>query len=356
MRVGPVRFTWITTALLFVGCRDDGDEPMQGGSTSDDPTMPADTSGGSGGSGGVETGSTEGGATGDTDLPSPYSDGTTGVDDMPSAGPEVVAAAIATGLDAYVHARPVEVLAAYQTIAVMEPECPEEQQIVGDEVVGVVAWYSEGCTTSTGVTFTGGARLEVALGVVEEGRTVDRGILSSEGGTARIETDDGRYFDLSGYFSYERGTSADATDGYFGLTGTLEADATTAGDNAMLSGALRPQGYIYAYSGEGYRGIGGDGSITGTALEGVVALSFAGLVVADQPCASEPAGEFAVRDDAGFWHDVVFDAAVLEGEEYEWTGECDGCGAYIAGGTPSGEACIEAGAMGALLEWEVFPW
>lgn len=352
-----MRFSWIATALLVAGCRDDGDEPMQGGSTTGDPSAPVDTSGGGSGSGDVDTGTTEGEASsGDTELPSPYSDGTTGTSEMPSAGPEEVAAAIATGLSAFVFAGPLEVLTAYDAIATMEPECPEEQQIVGDDVVGVVAWYSEGCTTSTGVTFSGGARLEVALGVVDGDRTVDSGVLSSEGGTARIETDDGRYFELSGYFSYEKGTSAEATDGYFGFNGEMEADAQTAGDNAMLSGALRPQGYVYAYSGDGYRGIGGDGSITGTALEGVVALSFAGVVVADQPCASEPAGQFAVRDDAGFWHDVVFDAAVLEGDEYQWTGECDGCGAYVAGGMPSGEACVDAGAMSAVLDWEVFPW
>lgn len=326
---------------------------MQGGTTSDDPTAQPETSGGGSGSGDVDGGSTDSGSSsGDAELPSPYSDTSTGAGEMPSATPEQVAAAIATGLQAYVYAGPVEVLTAYETIAVMEPECPEEQQAVG----GVVAWYSDGCTTSAGVTFTGGARLEVELGVVEGDRTIDRGTLSSEGGTARIETDDGRFFHLSGYFSYEKGTSATATDGYFGFSGEMEADAQTAGDNQVLSGALRPQGYIYAYEGEGYRGIGGDGSITGTALEGVVALSFASVVVADQPCASEPAGQFAVRDDAGFWHDVVFDAAVLEDDEYEWTGECDGCGAYVAGGTPSGEACIDAGAMGDVIGWEAFPW
>lgn len=346
---------WSVAALLVSACRDDGgDGPTQADSTGAATTAPVDGTGSSG----APTGTTQddGSSAGETELPSPYSDGTTAAGDQPSAGSEEVAAAIGAGLFAFLYASPVEIITAYSGIAVLEPDCPEQQQIVDGEFVDVIQWSSEGCTTSAGVTFTGVGRLEVATALVEGDRTIERGTLSSEGSTLRIDTDDGRHFELSGYFQYERGTTADAIDGYFGFTGDIEADPATAGSNLILTGELRPQGAIYAYSGDGYRGIGGDGSITGTALEGVVALSFAGVVIADQPCATEPAGQFAVRDDAGFWHDVVFDAATLVDDEYEWTGECDGCGAYVAGGTPSGEACIEADAMTALLGWEGFPW
>jgi hypothetical protein len=86
-------------------------------------------------------------------------------------------------------------------------------------------------------------------------------------------------------------------------------------------------------------------------------MSFDEVLVVGEVCGVEPAGSVAVRDDAGYWHDIVFDSATLVNEEYEWDpAACDGCGTYLAGGIESGSACIQDGAVASLLNWEAIPW
>jgi hypothetical protein len=187
-------------------------------------------------------------------------------------------------------------------------------------------------------------------------RLVDAVIVSSEGGVLRIAADDGRTFQLSGYLEARRAIGSEASEGLFTLIGDVSADPDTAAGHPVLTGELRLQGYLYAFEAAGYRGIGGSGSISGAALGDAAALSFADVLIAGAPCADEPAGDFSVRDDAGFWHDVVFDAATFDGENYDWSGTCDGCGTHVAAGEIAGDACMDSADLAALLDWEVFPW
>jgi hypothetical protein len=115
---------------------------------------------------------------------------------------------------------------------------------------------------------------------------------------------------------------------------------------------------LYVYTADGYKQMGGRGSMTGPALAGGVAFAFGDFVVAPDECGSEPGGTLSVRDDAGFWHDVVFDAATVEDEEDPvWHGNaCDGCGPYFASGVEDGTACMLQTDLAQLVGWEGVPW
>lgn len=332
----------MVACVLASACRDDG---------SASTTADASTGGSSGGAGSSGA-PADGSGTSTGELPSPYSDGT-GSDEQPTAMPDAVAQAIGDGLEVFLQADPDGMIAAFEAFAVFDADCPE-QQLVAD---GITQFASEGCTTAAGLTFEGAGTIERKLDVVEGDRTVTGATLSSQGSNLRVTAGDGRYFHVSGDLVFERGVGTDGShDGYFAISGDLVADADTAAGFPILAGELRPQGYLYAYMGEGYRGIGGDGSVTGSALTDVVAMSFAQAQLGNAPCADEPAGQYSVRDADGYWHDVVFDAAHMVDDEYQWDGTCDGCGTYLAGGIESGQACMPGGEMTSLLAWEEIPW
>ncbi|MCP4805529.1 MAG: hypothetical protein GY884_09285 [Proteobacteria bacterium] len=61
----------------------------------------------------------------------------------------------------------------------------------------------------------------------------------------------------------------------------------------------------------------------------------------DDDCAAEPAGTILVRDEVGYWYELVFD------------GSCDGCGSVQWEGETLGEACID---VSPLYAWEDAPW
>jgi hypothetical protein len=334
-----------------------------GAGSSSEGSGAVDTSAGSeAGTGGSTGASSEGseGSSSSGDLPSPYSDSSTGPGAMPTLTGDEATAALGDGLLAFLQSRPSEIVAAYIAFVppeAFEPGCPETQQFVDGEFVDVMLWATGGCTTAAGVSFSGSGRLQVTTDLVDGERTIDAFELSSEGSTMRVETADGGFFELSGYLAFENGTMAEAIDGAFSFIGDVSADPDTAGTNAILGGTLRPQGYVYLYSQPDYRALYGSGSITGDALGDAVAVSFADATVANYPCAIEPAGQFSVRDSEGYWHDLVFDAATFVDGDYDWSGECDGCGTHVAGGEVSDEAaCIAPEALTALLDWEVMPW
>lgn len=345
--------------VAVVGCHEPADA-SDDGESSPSSSAGASTEGSSQGDSG-STGSgdgSSGASTADTELPSPYSDGTTGSSDMPSIGADDVTAAIVAGLDAFVTADPQGVLDAYDDLAVFEPGCPEFAQEADMGTLNVLVWQTEGCTTSAGLTVRGSGRIERRLGYVDGDRVIDGAQLSSQGGTFRLETDDGRYFELAGYIDFTRATNPDGSDGALAVTGDVSADPVTAAGSPILSGDVRLQGYLYAYMGTGYRGLGGSGSVTGDVLGNALALSFDQALVVDLPCAAEPLGTFGVRDDVGFWHDVVFDAGTYDDQGgVAWNeGACDGCGAYLAGGVASGDACVDSAALAQLIAWEGMPW
>lgn len=350
------RVAWLACwAVVSSACHEPADTSDDGTSS---PTSSAATTASTGGTEDSGSEGTSGATSGDTELPSPYSDGTTGSSDMPSIGPDDVTAAIVAGLEAFVTADPQGILDAYDELAVFEPGCPEFAQEADMGTLNVLVWQTEGCTTSAGLTVRGSGRIERRLGYVDGDRVVDGAQLSSQGGTFRLETDDGRFFELAGYIDFTRATNPDGSDGALAVTGDVSADPVTAAGSAILSGAVRLQGYLYAYVGTGYRGLGGSGSVTGDVLGDALALSFDQALVVDLPCAAEPVGTFGVRDDVGFWHDVVFDAASYDDEGgVMWNeGACDGCGEYLAGGVAAGDACVDSAALAQLIAWEGMPW
>lgn len=312
---------------------------------------PSDASGSSG-----STAPWDASSSGDAERPSPYADGTTGTTDGPTATSEEVLAAMTSGLGAFLRSDPQAIAFASASMLVFDADCPEVQNLVDGEFVDVITWTGFGCTTADGLTFEGAGRFETTTAMPDGDRLVDAVIVSSEGGVLRITADDGRMFQLSGYLEARRTIGSEASEGLFALLGDVVADPDTAAGHPVLTGELRPQGYLYAFEAGDYRGIGGSGSISGAALGDAVALSFADVMIANAPCADEPAGDISVRDDAGFWHDVVFDAASFDGENYDWSGSCDGCGTHVAAGEIAGDACMDPADLAALLDWEVFPW
>ena len=297
----------------------------------------------------------------DEELPSPYAEsGGETEDEAPAMAMEQAIASSLAGLQAFIALQPDAVLDAYTSLAVLEPECPEEQETFDEGTAVTTVWYSEqGCTTSEGVTFRGGGRLTTES-VSEEDFTFEASTLSSEGSTMRITGSDGRYFEMTGYLGIRREAGPEVTEAGFDLVGSYAADEATAAGSALLEGRLRAQGYIYSYSDGTNNVIGGAGSLAGDGLGEARAFSFSNLLALLSGCGTEPIGTVSVRDDAGFWHDIVFDAGMWDPE----TGEepiyddaaCDGCGAYLAGGESLGTACITSADMESLLDWEGSPW
>jgi hypothetical protein len=295
----------------------------------------------------------------DTDLPSAYTTASEADsdDEQPAMGPDDAARSALAGLDAFVYSRPSGVVTAFESLAVFEDGCPEQLVDVGEGETRALQWFTAGCTTSAGLQVRGNGRFERYAG--SEGERVFSGfVLSADGGTFRLETSDGRFLQFSGYLAVEAATHSGGADGTFGFVGDASADPQTAGASALLDGSIRAQGQMYAGIFPEFRVLAGSGAVSGEALGVARAVSFDELLLVAEACAREPAGTLAVRDEVGFWHDIVFDVATwVEQDEYEWHPElCDGCGSYIAGGMEMGNACVPPDALAALMAWEEVPW
>ena len=301
---------------------------------------------------------TEGGT---GDLPSPYADSDGSGGDVPSMGADEAMTASLAGLGTLSELRPMEVFDAFETMFEPEEGCPAEIEVYEEEAT-VTTWYVEGsCTTSSGLTIRGGGTYE-RLSREEDGVTIEVRGLSAEDGTLRLETGDGRYFELSGYAFHEsvRGDGGNYGESYLEFNASIRADEQTAGSSALMDPSLDLQVGVFAVSEGPVKAFGGSGSIAGPGLGEALAFSFSQTAVISALCPEEPSGTFSVRDDAGFWHDIVFDAYVLgdEADEEPEVDEalCDDCGNYLAGGTPDGQACVDASVLADLLDWEVTPW
>jgi hypothetical protein len=344
-----MRAWFLALAVVAVACN----EAAMEGADDDDATSGDSASAGSETEDSSEA--TDGGDT-DDDRPSPYTGGGTTDGAMPTMGPDEVVASAVAGLRAFVLMQPDTVVDAFEAMAVFEDGCPEVATIVDMPDVKLLQWYTEGCTTSAGLEIRGGGRFEHYSNVVMGDATTETAVLSGEGGTFRLENG-GRWIEFSGYVEYVRGSTADANEGYFAMFAEAAADPQTATGSPILEGTVRGTGSIYAAEAPGYKAIGGSGSLTGDAIGNALAMSFDEVLVLNVGCPSEPAGTVAVRDDQGFWHDVVFDVGTVVGEEYEWDPAlCDGCGTYLAGGTQSGDACVTQGDIDSLLDWQGLPW
>ena len=329
------------TALLLACNEGDGggEDPVESGTDS----AAAEESSGSGG-----------------ELPSPYSGGTGDPTDgeQPTMGKDEAVASAFAGMQTILALQPMGVVDEFEALFEPEEGCPEEF-MDADEGDGnrVLYFYTESCTTSSGLTISGGGQLQRWTGVVEGERTSQGALLSADGGTIRLERGN-RWLQFSGYLEVERGDyEGGEQDGYFGFVGEASADGQTRGSSPLLEPEIRASAQLFGYTGGGFKAIGGSGSLTGSALGNAVAMAFDNVGLADAECAAEPGGSLAVRDDAGFWHDVVFDAVNTDTEEWEWIPDnCDGCGSYLAGGVADGDACVAQADVAALLDWQELPW
>jgi hypothetical protein len=290
------------------------------------------------------------------ELPSPYDDESGGDDAMPSLDAAQVGAAAIAGLREFAALQPRAVTDAYVAIAMYEEGCPEEFEEYSEAGTTVQVWYSEGCTTSTGISFAGGGRFETFM-TTEDGYTAEGATVNSEGASFSIASSDGRAFMMNGYVGWSRGTGEDYTDASIEILGRATTDATTANGNRMLDGSISATGYMFSYADADVKALGGEGAWSGAGLGDARAFAFAGASVYSVGCAAEPAGTLSLRDDAGFWHDVVFDGITTTDDGPEFHPEaCDGCGTYLAAGEASGEACVAQSDIEAMLGWEMFAW
>jgi hypothetical protein len=307
-------------------------------------------------------GGTGGGAGDDgeaeSERPSPYAEsGDSTGEAPPSLSPEQVAASAMAGLRTFVTLEPDAAIEALEGMLVLEDGCPEEQETYAEGDATVVTWYTEGCTTAAGLEFSGGGRLE-RFTAADGTSTSEGATVSSEGGSLRLGTADGRFIALNGYVYYERGSTEEGSESYFEVVGQLSADPETAAVSPMLDERLRAQGGLYSYAGGGYEVLGGQGSLGAAALvDGALAFQFSDFLVAPSECGLEPLGTVSVRDEAGYWHDIAFDAGTIVDEEPMFDEAlCDGCGTYVVAGRIEGQACVAEADVLALLAWEGLPW
>lgn len=300
-------------------------------------------------------------AASEAELPSPYADsGDESEGDVPVMAMDQAVASSVAGLQLFVSLQPDAVLDAYAALAEFEDGCPAEQESYEDADGLTTTWYAEpACTTSAGVEFSGGARLSV-VSVAGDDTTEEAMTLSTEGGTLRITHADGRRLEMTGYVATYREVGPEATQAGFELVGQFAADPQTAADSPLLEGRVRAQGYAYSYSDGTTRAIGGAGSLSGEGLGEARAFSFADFLLLPTGCSTEPLGTMSVRDDAGYWHDIVFDAGTYDPESgdepvFDRT-TCDGCGTYLAGGAVGGQACVTSADIDSVLDWEDAPW
>ena len=323
--------------LLCVGllaCKDGGDDTRGGGTD------------------------TEGEA--ETDRPSPYaeSSGETGTESPTMQPDEVVQSAVA-GLNAFIALQPDEVVAAYVALAQFDETCPEDLTTYEEDGTTTTLWYTEGCQTAAGLQVQGSGRHEiVAFDDGVESRT--GASISAEGGTFSIAAPDGRSMTFSGFLYYENFSGPEGNQGFLELAANVSADPATAAASPLMDGSVDASGTLFSFAAGALKAVGGQGSISGPSLGAARAFQFSDLLVLAVECASEPAGTLSVRDDAGFWHDVVFDAAQYNletGDDPVWdASKCDGCGAYLAAGEPLGDACMTDADINGLLGWENYPW
>jgi hypothetical protein len=301
----------------------------------------------------------EGGVFGGGELPSPYAEDGDADGDTPAMSADAVIDAAFSGLETFMQLEPDAIVDAYEALAVPDAECPEEYEAYSQGGVEAIIWSTPGCTTAAGVEFQGSARFE-RVTTNEGGYTGEGATLSAEGGAFRVTAPGGEFLQYAGYLYYDRSTDGESTNSYFDFSGTAEADPQTAAASPALADGVTVSGGFYTYAGPGYKGMGGSGFLAGPSLGDARAFQFSDFVINSNECPEEPIGTVSVRDDEGYWYDVVFDIATYDpeiGDDPIWEpANCDGCGAFMAGGAPSGEACVEAGRVPGLLDWQDYPW
>lgn len=214
----------------------------------------------------------------------------------------------------------------------------------------VTRWeaYGEGCTSGDGTLFQGEVRFTTAE-TMQDGVPVVGWSLDSLQFEVRTTTGDFMRGSLS-----VGATTQERPDGLvidtMAIRSQLEADATTAGDNPWLTGALHGQAELLA----GRQGPGrllqmravvkpadGDAAVTATELN---------EIQLDNASCPEGglSGSVAMRDALGGWHDVYFGS--------DDAPSCTACGELDFQGEAMGQLCLSPAQRTQLLTWETTPW
>ncbi|MFN7145156.1 MAG: hypothetical protein ACK4YP_15370, partial [Myxococcota bacterium] len=239
------------------------------------------------------------------------------------------------------------VFPAYDAVMVgAEESCPAYYDYNGSQY-----WYDQ-CTSSAGTKFSGYSFYQL----YDNYDAGDGAVYNGEAlyGVAEIVTPDGHSFSAGGTAYNLVATGAGYTYYSSVLTGSFAYDGPEAAGTWLGSG-ISPDLTLVGYATEAgnYMNIDGGLSGMGGQLDTVV---FDTVVIFDgalgSACPTEPGGVISVRDDVGYWYDVVFDGPADYGEAAE-ARLCDGCGAAYFRGEPLGDVCVD---FSALLDWEVAPW
>ena len=172
-----------------------------------------------------------------------------------------------------------------------DPECPGAQ-VDGADGYSVVAFEAD-CVNGDGVRIRG--YLNLTRISEDEGASTTAVV---EGNDLRIEAPDGRFIELSGYFS----TTDEAYDGAVErgsyLSARLRADAQTAAGNPWLVGTFqgRIERFSYAQPDGAVVGLSGAVTLSG---ETDLTLSISALRLNSWACGQEAAGVFSVREPSG---------------------------------------------------------
>lgn len=282
-------------------------------------------------------------------LPSPYVADEDTVP-APTADLSEIEAALQAGIDAAPRVTPAAVRLAYDAaMTTSDPYCPYFFSGPDGDY-----WFDE-CTSEVGSAFAGYAFGLDQQGVYDpvSGGTVDTWYVA---GAATVETSGSELLVIGGTAYEVRFTDGVSTSWQSVVQGTFTWDGVEA-DGTWLATDYDPDlvrtfvlyeltnGHAASFDG-GIGRLGPDGQWS-IAFDNAVSVgTFLG-----SPCADEPSGTLSVRAEDGSWYDIRFHGP--DGETFETSGACDGCGDVFYKGEPAGEACAD---FSTWLGWGAAPW
>lgn len=229
--------------------------------------------------------------------------------------------------------------------------CPE---VILDTSTGsLTTRYVQGfCTTASGVVVQGTIDYAYENGRMEDEAWVEGMEFFAQ--NFRVETPDGRYLEADGYFSFSYRTDDDSQWGSSYCDGAMAADPVTAGNDVWMSGLV--DGLVAVFVGDfsGYRVANVNASVAVDDPE-IVGVAMEDLGWEPGQCDVEMLGRASLREANGVWHDVVF--AQRRDDDQAPVRGCDGCGSYLAGGSPRDGRVCNTDALSSLIDWSGgLPW
>lgn len=245
------------------------------------------------------------------------------------------------------------VVDSYDTLmAEADASCPG-----ADDYDGYSLWINA-CTSESGAHYQGYAYDVYYPDYDVGGGTV--GDYTLVAGTADITSADGHLAHVGGNALLIEGTSPDGGQVWYSvINGSFFSELPGYADTWLATGdapsltlqAVRYEEYdINLVSVSGSMAL--QGAITAVSTDALGIYTYNALYGDHNfyPCAEEPAGSLAFRDDRGAWYEVTFD---VDPETLAVDGDCDGCAMVTRDGEPVGEICIDAST---LVDWESTPW